>query len=155
MIRGDPIFKILEIPVLRIADTFNRRAAETLLPESADSTTIAVAVAVAAATATSDAVVRRRWWRPNRCAARRDVLPIAGSLPFTSAGAWTASWIAADRSPQKSAALGGGSGMRADAVVGCAGPGSASGVEACRPNGTSSSRGPSQSRGSRTTLLAG
>ena len=36
MIRGDPIFKILEIPVLRIADTFNRRAAETLLPESAD-----------------------------------------------------------------------------------------------------------------------
>ena len=58
-----------------------------------------------------------------------------------TAGPWSALWSSADCSPQKSAGLGGGSSASGDAARG--------------PNGTSSSRGPSQSRGRRTILPRG
>jgi hypothetical protein len=65
-------------------------------------------------------------------------------------GAWSASWTAAEPSPQKSAAPRGPSGS--SERMSASGPPAAG--SAFGPNGTSSSRGPSQSRGSRTTLLS-
>jgi len=47
MIRGDPVCKILEIPLLRIAATSNLGPAGTRWPEPADHTTVAVATTIA------------------------------------------------------------------------------------------------------------
>lgn len=78
-----------------------------------------------------------------------------------SAGAWTASWIAAARSPQKSSALGGGSGVGSGSERSSAARSESTGLSEDssrtryplrRAKGTSSSRGPIQSP-SRTTLV--
>jgi hypothetical protein len=73
MIRGDPIFMILEIPLLRIAAIFTGRAAGARSPEPVDSTMIVAA----AATTTREAAAKRRWWSPNPSMARPDVVPAA------------------------------------------------------------------------------
>ncbi len=125
------------------------RSRETPLPNTAATPTLDPPVGRRAPLGPSTAdrtpiTTRRAIARPPTAAAggrrstRRPVCAPTGART-PSAGAWTASWIAADRSPQKSSALGGGS--------------SASSDEARGPKGTSSSRGPSQSRGRRTTLV--
>lgn len=116
------------------------------LDETASSTTAATARLPAAA-----ATIRRSSLRGLRGGRRVPAVPtVAGS----SAGAWSALWIAADRSPQKSSALGGGSStLDGDASLEAAPP--AFWEVARGPKGTSSSRGPSQSRGRRTTVARG
>lgn len=68
----------------------------------------------------------------------------SGGRPFGATGDSSASWSAADPSLQKSAARIGAGSACAGSAEACSAPG---------PIGTSSSRGPSQSTGSRTTLV--
>jgi hypothetical protein len=95
-----------------------------------------------------------------RSAGRRGVATTGGLGPGRSRGGgveafgstWSATWMAscsaADSPVQKSCAVGGSCPGESSAVVEVA-------ALAAAPIGTSSSRGPSQSRGSRTTLLPG
>jgi hypothetical protein len=160
---GEGSLKMLETPRLSTAATFSfcRPALVPVDPliTSPASASAAATVASAAAPAT-----RRRGagMKPSRRAGALPVPP-CGSGARSSAGACSASWTAAERSPQKSSALGGASGTNdarpADRAAGLsAPPGSAatppdstSRDPARLPNGTSSSRGPIQSP-SRMTL---
>jgi hypothetical protein len=87
--------------------------------------------------------------------ARRMVVPPAAIAPrglpgvessSSAVGLSTTPWRFAESSPQKSAAL---------LAANSAGPARSTGGSVVGPNGTSSSRGPSHSRGKRTTLSAG
>ena len=137
---------------------------------------IAIASVAAAATATASGRPERscrttRWLsRRGKRSARRDHRgPSAwlspprragdagrgGAVPegtgcSAGCGACMTSWIAADPSPQKSAAPSGAQGLRS--TTSARPPASGASAVADGPNGTSSSRGPSQSRGKRTTL---
>ena len=169
--------KMLETPPLSTAakPTFDPVARSGVPPgaKALEATTIAATAAIARTAATP--ATARRSTRRGRIAGVRPESPSTFSW---TAGAWSALWTAAECSPQKSSALGGGaSRLRGASRLGGSAPrlrGGASGLGGCAsglggasglaggaspwrgaargPNGTSSSRGPSQSRGRRTTL---
>jgi hypothetical protein len=144
-IRARPSSNIRETPPLKTAAMLTLDAAAGCRvprwPAKLETSEMAPSAATASPTAATAAAGQ---WPARTSSSRRPlwaaaapagvVAPAAGS-----AGASSASWNAADRSPQKSSALGGAASRSRDDVRG--------------PKGTRSSRGPIQSLGRRTTLL--
>jgi hypothetical protein len=98
-----------------------------------------------------NAPVRNREGARSRTASSGSVAGAGFAAPGSAAtGACMASWIDADSSPQKSSArTGGGATISAGAASSASSPAWSS---ALGPKGTSSSRGPNQSLGKRTTF---
>ena len=148
-IRGGLTLKSLATPPVRIAAILSPGAREGCWGDpddnmaSATPNTTAVPAAATAMARPRGIAPTRIQGRPMRCGGTsppRDVRPGSSPGERLAAGPWRASCTSAERSPQKSSALGGASAGRGGASA---------------PKGTSSSRGPSQSRGRRITLFAG